>query len=228
MDIDSVVIEVTRRCNMECSHCLRGDAQKQDIKNEYIETLFQKVDTIFSLTVSGGEPSLVPQKIIDIVTLAKKYNVQIGNFYVATNAKKVTNKFLFALISLYSYCYENEYSLVSWSNDIYHEEMEEEQIKKLRALSFASARNSDDQKNYYLINQGRAKGIGQRHLGKEYFEIDGDFIVEGTIYLNCNGDIIAGCDYSYEEQEENAICNVKDFSIETVSLYQLNDAYVNA
>ena len=29
--VESLVIEVTRRCNMRCEHCLRGDAQNLDI-----------------------------------------------------------------------------------------------------------------------------------------------------------------------------------------------------
>lgn len=27
-DANNVVIEITRRCNMCCAHCLRGDAEK--------------------------------------------------------------------------------------------------------------------------------------------------------------------------------------------------------
>lgn len=32
-----VVIEITRRCNMCCAHCLRGDAEAVDIQERYID-----------------------------------------------------------------------------------------------------------------------------------------------------------------------------------------------
>lgn len=32
----SVFIEVTRRCNMCCAHCLRGDAENIDIQEKYM------------------------------------------------------------------------------------------------------------------------------------------------------------------------------------------------
>lgn len=35
-DANNVVIEITRRCNMCCAHCLRGDAENVDIQEKYI------------------------------------------------------------------------------------------------------------------------------------------------------------------------------------------------
>lgn len=34
---NNVFIEVTRRCNMCCAHCLRGDAESIDIQEKYID-----------------------------------------------------------------------------------------------------------------------------------------------------------------------------------------------
>lgn len=31
---------------------------------------------------------------------------------------------------------------------------------------------------------------------------------DAIIYLNCNGDIIYGCDWSYESQDEKVVCHV--------------------
>lgn len=43
----NLVIEVTRKCNLSCDHCLRGCSQNMDMKKEYIE------DTIFYLNCNG-------------------------------------------------------------------------------------------------------------------------------------------------------------------------------
>lgn len=37
---NSVFIGVTRRCNMCCAHCLRGDAKNIDIQEKYINELY--------------------------------------------------------------------------------------------------------------------------------------------------------------------------------------------
>ena len=58
---NSVFIEVTRRCNMCCAHCLRGDAENIDIQEKYIDAFldsFEKGACISSLTFTGGEISL--------------------------------------------------------------------------------------------------------------------------------------------------------------------------
>ena len=56
--ISNLVIEVTRKCNMFCDHCLRGDLQNIDLKKEYVDSLLNQVDQINNVTFSGGEPSL--------------------------------------------------------------------------------------------------------------------------------------------------------------------------
>jgi hypothetical protein len=35
----------------------------------------------------------------------------------------------------------------------------------------------------------------------------------GNEYLNCNGNIINGCDWSYENQEKYKICAVEDLKM---------------
>ena len=53
-----VVIEVTRRCNMNCAHCLRGDAQNLDISIDVIDRFFDAFANgadISTITFTGGE-----------------------------------------------------------------------------------------------------------------------------------------------------------------------------
>ena len=56
---NSVFIEVTRRCNMCCAHCLRGDAESIDIQEKYIDAFldnFEKGAYISSLTFTKRRP----------------------------------------------------------------------------------------------------------------------------------------------------------------------------
>ena len=44
ISVNSLVIEVTRRCNMRCNHCIRGDAQNCDISIESIKKIAQTIN----------------------------------------------------------------------------------------------------------------------------------------------------------------------------------------
>lgn len=60
-DIYHLAIEVTRRCNMECAHCLRGDAQAVDMTQEIVDRFVDGLEegmSIGDVTLTGGEPSL--------------------------------------------------------------------------------------------------------------------------------------------------------------------------
>ena len=58
MQVYSLILEVTRRCNMCCAHCLRGEAENIDMQKETIDKVLDLVDKIECVTFSGGEPSL--------------------------------------------------------------------------------------------------------------------------------------------------------------------------
>ena len=60
LSIQELIIETTRKCNMACEHCLRGDVENVNIKSLYIRRLFSQIDNIDTLTITGGEPSLKP------------------------------------------------------------------------------------------------------------------------------------------------------------------------
>ena len=53
-------------------------------------------------------------------------------------------------------------------------------------------------------------------------------IDDGVIYLNCKGKILAGCDLSYNSQDDKdderglVICDVDDLSMEVVHAFQEN------
>lgn len=52
--VEQLCLEVTRRCNMGCAHCLRGDAQDVDISHAIIDEIFNQVDGIGQVTFTVG------------------------------------------------------------------------------------------------------------------------------------------------------------------------------
>lgn len=57
-----VVIEVTRRCNMCCAHCLRGDAEAVDIQERYIDAFLDSFANAGFASLSNG--STTAEKVI--------------------------------------------------------------------------------------------------------------------------------------------------------------------
>jgi len=218
--IGNLIIEVTRQCNMFCDHCLRGDAQRCDLDLQHVETLFQHVESIDTLTLTGGEPSLVPHIIDGIIELASKYHIPIERFYMATNGMDISDKFMLTLIKLWNYCEnsDDEYdSCLDISNDGYHG-YEEEYYKKLSVFKFTRKKSSEDYKSYddSLIKAGRVLDNYSSDIGRDNtiycFEVEEDNIGDANIYLNCNGDILPDCDLSYDQQDEEAliVCNIHE------------------
>ena len=74
-DIESLTLEVTRKCNLACEHCMRGDAKNVNMTYDVIDKVLdnEEINSINQLGFSGGEPTLVPDLIIytiDKITLS--------------------------------------------------------------------------------------------------------------------------------------------------------------
>jgi hypothetical protein len=230
--IENLVIEVTRRCNMSCSHCMRGDAQCIDIDSKYIDNLFSKIDRIGTITFTGGEPSIVPEKIREVLTIAQKYGIEIGSFYIATNCKEINKDFLVVLIDLYTYCEYKEGCMLQYSNDKFHDDIDTINIEKLKAFSFTSAK---DNKKYPLdteglLNQGRAfYGWGAWREVIIYKKDICDNCIEGNLYLNAIGNILPECDLSFDSQDNEylIICNVRDDDVDIIEAVKKYNARID-
>lgn len=177
MIINNAVIELTRRCNMSCAHCLRGDAENLDMKRYYLESFFSKVRYISHLTLTGGEPSLVPEIIHMVIDVAEKHGVEIGSFYVATNAKALTPTFTEAVMRFYAFCTDNEMSGVEWSNDIYHDDPEPTKgFQYLKMLTFAKPKWQEESKPVFYGNG--AEEFNRRHFENGKWKYAGGGIID--------------------------------------------------
>ena len=52
----NLMIEVTRKCNLKCKHCMRGDAQNFELSYEAIDNLLDRMNGVQMLAFTGGEP----------------------------------------------------------------------------------------------------------------------------------------------------------------------------
>jgi MoaA/NifB/PqqE/SkfB family radical SAM enzyme len=229
MYINELVIEITRRCNLACQHCLRGDPQNVDISNETIDKALESITSIGTLTFTGGEPSLAVDRIRYIYEQIKAKSIQLYGFYVITNGKIASRELMNVLIDFYTLigCPDAEdYNAgLVISKDQYHEqELYDEERKAAENLYKALSFYRPEDKNHridYLINEGRARGMGHREVSLETLCVETDKKgkperVEGTIYINALGDVITSCDMSFESQEESKIGNVNKKSLSKI------------
>jgi len=211
--ISHLAIEVTRKCNIKCSHCLRGDSQNKNISLEYIDILLDQVDSIGHFCPTGGEPSLNVTAIRYFLDGCKKRNIPINTFYIATNGVNLTEDFAHVCTELYNYCTEKTRSSVQISNDHYHIKQMIYNDTLLAKLPFYTKRNTenDDFENgKKLHKEGRAlenhKNAEIISYAKPLYNVE--VFNENPIYLNANGNVINGCDWSYENQNEHFICEI--------------------
>jgi hypothetical protein len=178
---------------------------------EHVESLLSQIDYVGQITFTGGEPSLNPQCLMETLELCKKHKVEVGSFYVVTNGANIPEEFVVACLKWFAYCEEKDSCGVNLSNDYFHDVEGRYDTALLEGLSFFSKRNREDgEANYQdLIIDGNAEENmypGEPPKDVDMDELD-DFASE-ELYLNCNGHIVVGCDWSYRRQEDNILCRV--------------------
>jgi len=222
LHLNEFVVEITRKCNMKCAHCLRGDAQKRDIHKEYITKVLEDVSSIGSLTITGGEPTLNIPAIRFILNELKRLEIPVDYFYMVVNGRKTCQSidFLHLLIEMYMYQNEKDECLpmIQMSNDKYHSHPNEQKESKefLSMLSFFSCRN-DEYKMSNIIAEGRGYDLGgfkSLDYSKEIYvnEYEDTIEVDTMIYLNAKGQICNNCDYSYETQDNLYLFDINETS----------------
>jgi hypothetical protein len=219
MQINELVIEITRRCNIKCRHCLRGNAQRKDITEETIDKILEGVDYISTITFSGGEPGLNVPAIRYFTKAIKARGIELGGFYVITNGKKASLDLMLALLDLYAYVHPMERddtcSLIVSRDQYHHEQCDPaEAVALYSGLSFFRPEQRKERIDPYLvIAEGRAKDWGGRSAPLDSIVVglddDGNVErIEETVYVNALGDVIPACDLSYQSQAKKKIGNV--------------------
>jgi len=219
--IYNLAIELTKRCNLDCAHCLKGESQKVDIDPKTIDDIFKQVETVGRLVFTGGEPTLAPESLEHVINAIKKYDVKIMEWGMDTNGTTYSNRFYNSLVELEKICRKSTSSnemhgTIMISTDIYHREAIQKaglltrskynrSIKETEKLPwFMGYRDVPDE----LFNEGRAvnihdkKKIKFKPLHYSLLEKEDAHIIGIAVFINANGDITQ-CDCSHERQRSN-------------------------
>lgn len=106
MSCFDLILEITRRCNMKCCHCMRGDADDLDMSDRLIKNIFNGMSSVTVLTFSGGEPSIAADRMRAALEAAKWNKTFIQEVYVVTNGKEISRDFIQVCRDWNDYCLE--------------------------------------------------------------------------------------------------------------------------
>lgn len=99
----SLSVELTRRCNLKCEHCMRGDAQNIDISKSVIDNLLEQVCVFHRLHFTGGEPFLAKEEMIYMLQQIRKKGIVLMHIQIITNGMLFDNEIAKELIETNKY-----------------------------------------------------------------------------------------------------------------------------
>lgn len=219
---DDLILEITRKCNMKCDHCLRGNAENINMTMKTIEPLLSRTMQINTLTFTGGEPTLNIPLMKKILNYCKAHTIPVLNIYIVTNGKVVSDNFLSTMIDWYAYCIESNNGYMpdtaglSLSKDTYHENIPDENINKLKAFTFFDESHYWDFNKYPVLGRGRGANIANnvnRDIITSFSVLpndDGSIQIDNDTYVSAKGDILADCDLSYDTMPNYTLGNTKN------------------
>ena len=208
---NTIIIETTRRCNMACPHCIRGDAQNVDIDLYILDTFLSnfKNGYIREILFTGGEPSLNPEAIQFTLEAVKKYNITVQYFSMITNGKNFTNKMIDIINSTRNFG-------VMLSLDSFHDTLTDRDYKQLSRIAniLSKEYNSGESENpdNSIRRVGRAKenNIGRDVDLKDEFIFSSyhdNIVLASQLVCTCYGEVLKDCNYSFHDSD--MICALK-------------------
>lgn len=116
MHIKYLSLEITRKCNLKCEHCLRGDSRNESMSNQTISNVFKDVKEIDQILLSGGEPLLAIDQIRDVIIAIKENGILVHDIAIVTNCTLFNEEILQILNEIS----EMTHLTLALSDDIFH------------------------------------------------------------------------------------------------------------
>ena len=237
--VQDLILEVGRRCNMHCDHCLRGPQEDVSMSFETATKALDSVSQLSTITFTGGEPTLYADFICKVIDYIMEKQIDVGGFYIASNGKEVNLQLMLKLAEFYYYCEEIygdaedlcRFDVSLGKDGLFHEEIPHRNLSLLKAFRFVGARTDDPD---HIISEGNAlkNGLGSSYGWRRYafttddgFDVTTDYFETednpsvNMVYVNALGEILPDCDFSYDTQRGFITKNINNCSLAEVIAY---------
>lgn len=241
----SISLEITRKCNMNCRHCMRGKPQNQVLDKKVVDKFLDETGMTQHLLLTGGEPFLEPGIIEYLINEIIKRKARILSFSCVTNGsvrnENIINDFnrLADYIAtefkeLYTEKGLRNIGRITISNDIYHAKIN---------LDETAAFYRKKANNHIAIIKGKQDDGGvlaasgnaiSNHLTDDknkdikyhicpYRLTFKDDMIDNDIEITCNGNLTYSGDYSYKKLDNCVFGNIMDEHMSDILLNNCHD-----
>ncbi len=237
-------IDITRRCNLNCKICMRGNAQNQDITPRIIDKIIDEVKDCYisTIQISGGEPFLNPDMFEYLINKIIDNKIAFGSLGIYTNGTIRDEKIKKALSDIVDYL--NGISERFSEYIEFHETLEQNEFKQNNAekvfliiSTHYHDTNNDDttktmeyfksiNKDSFCVVKDDGKDFGSMYLSgnayENYKELLPEHIEVDKYKFTCSQfDFIKN--YNYSEYSFNNICDT--FLAKTISISTNGNVY---
>lgn len=230
-------LEITRKCNLKCAHCLRGDAQHLSMSTAVIDKILDSSAGIKTIFFTGGEPFLEPDLIEYVVDQVIERDFECFGMAVITNGTIMNDNAIRCIKALNKFAewsrkkYPNlGIALIEISNDHFHDKESsnaclkfyEQYIDKFTKLKFVG---EIETKNIENVGRAVQTGVATEDITKVHalprrIYINENNAVVCELYLSCTGDLYLSEFHSWEDIDENSMGNIMQESL--VKIFERN------
>jgi 7-cyano-7-deazaguanine synthase in queuosine biosynthesis/organic radical activating enzyme len=206
-----ITFEITRRCNMRCPHCFKGDAQNKDLSLRYIDIFLAHFRYVDFIAISGGEPFLAKDRIIHIFKVLKATGIRVPSVTMHTNGAFSSSEDIAFVRELNAFSDELNIELaIVVSDDQYHEKVGFDKLlmerNVVRYSEFDYKTSDFMEGSSAVVKDGRAEenipeATGE-HFGLSVDSFEGDTIF-GGFTITALGKVIVGNDFSYDKADND-------------------------
>lgn len=238
INIQVLLLELTRKCNLSCMHCFRGNSEDKYMSLDLIDKIFKNSARINTLLLTGGEPLLALEQLERIRDNIVKDRTNVGEVIIVTNGTVLSKEIISILYDIST----RADLKIKVSNDQFHElelirnnlkEKKQNNIELLNVLFDVELEHPTN--NVYIIDRvGRAKNLTQKDLDyissidknnvRYVFSTDksleifrnnypvpsfiNEDVVEGSLNIDVFGNITPTY-YSFNEEDDNRYSNIR-------------------
>ena len=116
----ALTIEITRRCNKKCPHCMKGDAQNVTMDEQIMDKIFCDVEDVEWIVIGSGEPLLELEKIEYLINKIIESRWTTRVIELTTNGSVLDSRLIEAL-SVFCSAKDGNVAMLRISNDQFHD-----------------------------------------------------------------------------------------------------------